>query len=209
MKKVGTSHLLFLVLCVLRPSLAASQTNVDSTTALGKHAFGELQFDVGYNRRESDSGTGSSASTVRHFRVSVLQHYLIDLPHEDSSEGSSLGIGIGMRTERSHWSPGDSEQVDLSLNLGWMTRSWLISVGYIFFAHEKTTSSGVETQNQGGSGVTASGRYFFWWSDVGIGPSLTFDSIRYARTQAGGLPEVSATQIRESLRPGLALGFRF
>ncbi len=209
MKKLGTSHLLIFGLIMFGPALAASQTDADSAAAQLKHAFGELQLDLGYDRRENDTGTSSSASTVRRFRVSAQQHYLIELPHEESSEASTLSLSIGARTDRSHWSPIESEQVDVSLNLGWMTKSWLISVGYIFFAHEKTTSSGVETQNQGGSGITASGRYFFWWNDVGFGPSLTFDSIRYARTQTGSLPEVSATQTRESMRPGLALGFRF
>ncbi|MBK7891394.1 MAG: hypothetical protein IPJ84_11265 [Bdellovibrionales bacterium] len=90
MKKTETSYLLFLVLFALGPSLAASQGRADSTGPELKHAFGELQFDVGYDRRENDSGTSSSASTVRRFRVSAQQHYLIALPHEESSEASSL-----------------------------------------------------------------------------------------------------------------------
>lgn len=169
-------------------------------------ALGELQIDGGYERRETDSGTGASAATSRRIRFSAQQYYLYQLPWEDSG---AFGIGIGARTERSHWSPVNSEQIDLSAHIGWMLRSWFVSIGYIFFAHEKNTSSGVETQNSSGSGITASACYYFWWNSFGFGPSLTFDSIKYAATQAGTLPEVAAVQTRETLRPGFAISFRF
>lgn len=206
MKRIASSHILIFALLVSSPSLASAQNLVEPQM---KRTVGELQFDIGYDRRDNDNGTSSSASTARRVRVSAQQHYLIELSRSESNETSALSLGLGARTERGHWSPTDSEQVDASFSLGWMSKSWLISVGYIFFARERTTSSGVETQNDSGSGVTASARYFFWWNDLGVGPSLTFDSIRYARTQTGSLPEVSATQAREALRPGLALGFRF
>lgn len=206
MQEVGTSHLLIFALFVSNPALASAQDLIEPQM---KRAIGELQLDIHYDRRENESGTSSSASTARRFRVSAQQHYLIELPRSASNEASALSLGLGARTDRSHWSPTDSEQVDASFSFGWMNKSWLISIGYIFFAREKTTSSGVETQNYSGSGVTASARYFFWWNDLGLGPSLTFDSIRYTKTQTGSLPEVSATQTRESVRPGLALGFQF
>ena len=177
-------------------------------------ALGELGLHFSSARTE-DAGAG--ASSARSYRANIAMGWLSELNKDEVEQPKqTLGYGLVLRSERGFLSTSTIAGYGLGVFLGYYSGPISIRVDYFVLAEQQANNGVTETAYRDGSGYAINLRWLHWFEPandgknrVGVGPSLAFEQMTFAKSRVGSLPESSATRSTDSFSPGLVGLFYF
>jgi hypothetical protein len=195
-------------------SLVFVLTNLLFAATAHASALGELALHFSSSRTE-DAGAG--ASSTRTYRANIAMGWLSELNSDEvETAKQNLGYGIVLRSERGFQSSSSIAGYGLGVFVGYYAGPISVRLDYFALAEQQANNGQVETAYREGSGYAINVRWLHWFEAVnggknrmGIGPSLVFEQIGFAKSRVGSLPETSNTRSTDSLSPGIVGLFYF
>jgi hypothetical protein len=169
--------------------------------------IGEIDAHLSSERAESAGGT---ASLERHLKLGFFGGLRSEIGTTDS-----LSFGGFLKTDRGFQSAGEFTGYGLGIYLGWFHRSFSARLAYTALAEVKNSNGIVETAFRDGSGIELQAKWVQWFDteqgakSFGLGPSLTYERLNFAKARVGSLPEIAQDRLVESISPGISATFNF
>lgn len=192
------------VRCSLLIFIISLFTCINSDAAVG---VGEIDAHISSERAETAGGT---ASLERHLKLGVFAGVLSDLNDSDA-----LTFGAFLKTDRGFQTAGEFSGYGFGLYLGWIHQAYSLRLGYTVLAEVKNSNGLTETAFRDGSGIELQAKWVQWFDtehgpkSFGIGPSMSYERLNFAKARVGSLPEVAQDRLVESISPGVSATFKF
>jgi hypothetical protein len=189
-------------------------TNLNLSTFASASALGELGLHFSSSRSED---LGSGASSTRSYNANIAMGWLSEINKDEVEKAKQeLGYGLVFRSERGFQASSSIAGYGLGVFLGYYAGPISVRLDYYALAEQQANNGVVETAFREGSGYAINVRWLHWFealndgkNRVGVGPSVVFEQMTFAKSRVGSQPESGATRSTDSLSPGLVGLFFF